>query len=218
MHDIVKNQDRTVLFVSHNMAAVEVLCNKTLLLENGRVAAYGNTREVISKYISGVYRDIKTNLTHKKHSGSGDVRITGFWIENSKNQKVKLPKSGDNCQFIFQYEVAEKQTPQKVNIGFTAKSVSGQPILSNYSSYTGQDGPLPNPKGVVAFKFNKLPLAEGRYRITIHVQVDDKEADFIDEAAEINVGAGDYFKHGAEVSQKISPVYVDGDWFYENSR
>ena len=42
---------RTVLFVSHNMSAVNKLCSRTLMLENGRLIADGNTSSVVSKYL-----------------------------------------------------------------------------------------------------------------------------------------------------------------------
>jgi lipopolysaccharide transport system ATP-binding protein len=41
---------RTVLFVSHNMEAVSGLCKKALLLDEGRLTASGNVKEIISKY------------------------------------------------------------------------------------------------------------------------------------------------------------------------
>ena len=53
MQDVSKDDGRTVLFVSHNMAAVRNLCNRVVLLENGRINSIGNTAELIEKYISG---------------------------------------------------------------------------------------------------------------------------------------------------------------------
>ncbi|HEX6625091.1 MAG TPA: ATP-binding cassette domain-containing protein [Pyrinomonadaceae bacterium] len=49
----VAGQGRTVLFVSHNMDAVNKLCNRAVLLEGGRVGMLGKTEEVIKKYIDG---------------------------------------------------------------------------------------------------------------------------------------------------------------------
>lgn len=41
---------RTVLFVSHNMASIQSLCNKTILLEKGRISAIGKPNEIVQKY------------------------------------------------------------------------------------------------------------------------------------------------------------------------
>ncbi|ULC60554.1 ABC transporter ATP-binding protein [Flaviramulus sp. BrNp1-15] len=53
MQDISKGEGRTVLFVSHNMAAVKSLCNRAMLLEHGHVIFEGQTDEVISYYMKG---------------------------------------------------------------------------------------------------------------------------------------------------------------------
>ncbi|MEI8274179.1 MAG: ABC transporter ATP-binding protein [Paludibacter sp.] len=52
MQDVSKGEGRTVLFVSHNMAAVRTLCNKGLLLENGTTKLSGDISEVIENYLS----------------------------------------------------------------------------------------------------------------------------------------------------------------------
>lgn len=51
MGDVV-HQGRTVLFVSHNMAAMQSLCSRVILLEGGRVADDGPARRVVSRYLS----------------------------------------------------------------------------------------------------------------------------------------------------------------------
>lgn len=50
MGDVSKGEGRTVLFVSHNMSAIDALCNKALMLENGKVLAQGKTKDIIAMY------------------------------------------------------------------------------------------------------------------------------------------------------------------------
>lgn len=50
MQDISRGEGRTVLFVSHNMAAIEDLCDKCILLENGRIKQYGKTEQILKIY------------------------------------------------------------------------------------------------------------------------------------------------------------------------
>jgi lipopolysaccharide transport system ATP-binding protein len=51
MEEVTRTEGRTIIFVSHNMAAIQRLCNKTVLLENGRVKKFGPTHEVIAEYL-----------------------------------------------------------------------------------------------------------------------------------------------------------------------
>jgi len=52
MGDVSKGEGRTVLFVSHNMEAVEMLCNKTMYLHRGMTKNYGNTPQIITQYLN----------------------------------------------------------------------------------------------------------------------------------------------------------------------
>ncbi len=57
MQDISKGDGRTVLFVSHNMAAVKNLCSRGILLENGKIVFDGDIKEAVSKYLKPVEND-----------------------------------------------------------------------------------------------------------------------------------------------------------------
>jgi len=68
----VANQGRTVLFVSHNMAAVRTLCTQTVLLRNGTVAGIGPTDQVIGQYLASSAAELSTHVS-LPHSGPGGV-------------------------------------------------------------------------------------------------------------------------------------------------
>jgi homopolymeric O-antigen transport system ATP-binding protein len=52
MREVSSRAGRTVLFVSHNMAAIEALCSRAMLIEKGTIALAGTTRQVVSAYLS----------------------------------------------------------------------------------------------------------------------------------------------------------------------
>jgi lipopolysaccharide transport system ATP-binding protein len=59
---------RTVLFVSHNMQAVLNLCPKTMLLQNGQIHAYGDTRSVVDNYLAGAgQHELNTEIVPEMH-------------------------------------------------------------------------------------------------------------------------------------------------------
>jgi lipopolysaccharide transport system ATP-binding protein len=55
MHDI-RNQGRTILFVSHDMAAITRLCKRVVLLEGGKLAGDGEPRDVVNRYLSSTLK------------------------------------------------------------------------------------------------------------------------------------------------------------------
>lgn len=52
MQDVSKDEGRTVLFVSHNMDAIQRLCSQCVMLERGRVTAQGDTKSIVVRYLS----------------------------------------------------------------------------------------------------------------------------------------------------------------------
>lgn len=67
MQDISRGEGRTVLFVSHNMAAIKQLCTRCIVLKNGRLIASGDTSEMIQNYLS-VYSELITKKTWDSNS------------------------------------------------------------------------------------------------------------------------------------------------------
>src|SRR5436190_68557 len=83
MGDAAKH-GRTVLFVSHNMAAVQQLCAQSVLLEGGQVAAEGQSADIIARYLaeesSDVAPDTWVDLRAATRSGTGEVRFASFKV------------------------------------------------------------------------------------------------------------------------------------------
>ena len=113
MNDVTKGEGRTVLFVSHNLSAINELCNKALLLNQGQVEMTGNASEVLNKYLS---TPTKVNLDsllrdYKSRRGAGEVRFVNFSINNNKasvepTEKITLNfkiKILDNVDTVFFY-------------------------------------------------------------------------------------------------------------------
>jgi len=86
----MSNQGRTVLFVSHNMATISSLCQKAILLENGKIKGIGLTSKVImSYYTNGLSSPSK--ISYERDSvgpGDEDVRLLGASIKDRNNKNV----------------------------------------------------------------------------------------------------------------------------------
>lgn len=76
MEDVSKNQGRTVLFVSHNLGAVQKLCVKSLLLVNGKLEFFDTTSLVVKQYLGGESSYIFTR--------SSKLEKSYYWIESIK--------------------------------------------------------------------------------------------------------------------------------------
>ena len=81
MNDVSKGEGRTVLFVSHNMAAVRSLCNRGILLENGIIKSDGNAEEVLDLYNSkNNFAETEVKWETKDAPGNQNAKITAIRV------------------------------------------------------------------------------------------------------------------------------------------
>src|SRR5690606_31883928 len=79
---------RTVLFVSHNMAAIENLCNKGLYLKQGQIAFKGNAESSVEAYLSDFKQNMRVPLIDRKErSGNGMLRFEDVVLYNDELSK-----------------------------------------------------------------------------------------------------------------------------------
>ena len=220
MHSMAKDEGRTVLFVSHSMAAVDSLCDRVILLEEGRLAAEGKTREVISEYMSDYVpeEEMPQIAKAKARSGNGKVKIIDFWIEKEKGKRVSTATTGDQCRFVFKYLCPNGKTQKDVDFGFGIKNDMDQPLFLHYTAYTEQELGRCPVEGKIAFVFDRFPLAKGKYKMSTRVTVEGDEADFLPGAINVRVEDGDFYNTGMIVGQTHSPLYVSGNWKLEKSK
>jgi len=93
MQDVSQGGGRTVLFVSHNMSSIQKLCNKAVMLKNGRIEAIGDVKETIENYLSSEKRQEKNKDIKqiKRSEGYGEVvKITDIEIIANKKNTTSL--------------------------------------------------------------------------------------------------------------------------------
>ena len=126
----VSVEGRTVLFVSHNMAAVKELCNTAILLKNGLISYSGRTNDVLREYLSvpvKISSSIEFLNDPKIRRGHGEVRFTEVIINNGD---ISIDPSED-VRLKFKALVLENVP----SIYFTIKVLGtsdGIPVTSGY--------------------------------------------------------------------------------------
>jgi lipopolysaccharide transport system ATP-binding protein len=96
MKDISGNDGRTVLFVSHNMAAVKSLCTRGIVLENGTSVFEGTAEESVDYYLSSSEDNKILKVEDRDdRTGNGKVRLTNIKLLNRKGAEVNSVISGE---------------------------------------------------------------------------------------------------------------------------
>ena len=88
MGDVSKGEGRTVLFVSHNMASVKALCNRSILLEHGSLKLSGPTDEIIKKYLGGDTMDMNHRFIQLDFEGIYIEDVALYNPEHGLNSSI----------------------------------------------------------------------------------------------------------------------------------
>jgi len=116
MKDVSFNDGRTVLFVSHNMIAINTLCDNAILMDNGVISGKGNTNSVINSYINKNYSAFVGKLSPNIDLDNISVRNISFnesnanQIEIFQGEKISfgfniVRKTIKNVKLIFNIEI-----------------------------------------------------------------------------------------------------------------
>jgi lipopolysaccharide transport system ATP-binding protein len=213
MEDVGK-EGRTVLFVSHQMAAIEKLCSRALLLRQGQIKFTGESKETINYYLQDVEVEVeKSNVAELKRSGTGDVKIIAFSVEDSHGNSLSSVASGENIVLVFHYETLSGRPIKNLSLGFSIHSSLGETISILYSDYQGYYFSEVPQLGKIKCKIQNFPYSLGRYLIGVRVLINGVEADWPKGyVGFIDVEAGDFFGTGSVPHSAIGPVLIRGNW------
>jgi len=218
MNEVTKTAGRTILFVSHNMEAVQKLCQRAILLENGEIKKIGDTKDILNTYLSSnpLAQQDTTIKTRRDRKGQGEVKITSFFVEDENGKKVEDIISGGNYSFCVGYESSDKKPVSDLSMAIAFSNENGSPIALNWTKYTNQDFKHAPAKGIVCCKINeKFPLSEGMYNIAINLFGNGIQQDFIKNFGVFEVKWGDFYGTGSNL--KHSPVLLEQKWSIKES-
>ncbi|HVG14969.1 MAG TPA: ABC transporter ATP-binding protein [Chitinophagaceae bacterium] len=161
MKDVSVNDGRTVLFVSHNMAAIKNLCTRGLYLKHGFVEKDANIEEVIDEYFidDNFYKtENRKDLLKFKEAVFYDWNIVDGVDNCSINSRDIAHISFDFCA---------TKAYQNCELGLVIRDFKGDIVFSCNSRDNGGDYFNIKP---IAYRFNfsfRLPIKHGKYEIDI---------------------------------------------------
>ena len=134
--DEASREGRTILLVSHSMQAVRKLCDKTILLEGGRIGFFGNTEQAIEKYeeVSRAPQSIgRIELADWKNRTWSDSGARIEWVELTSDSKVANDGSihiGDSIRVTFGVRFDAVRVGKPIRLSVTLATSDGIPLAN----------------------------------------------------------------------------------------
>jgi ABC-type polysaccharide/polyol phosphate transport system ATPase subunit len=100
----MREEGKTVIFVTHDMAAVERFCHRALLLERGEIVDIGEPGEVAERYLDLNFQTATEEATqvHGKRGGDGTGRVVHAALEDERGERPAMLHQGQPCVFTAQ--------------------------------------------------------------------------------------------------------------------
>lgn len=166
----VGREGRTVLFVSHNMEAVSVLCTSGIVIEAGSILYQGAGQQAISFY-NGTLLDQEISVTCcQSRSGSGGIRIQDVWLSNDKGDKLNRVNPVEPvCLSLIAQVDPFYQNSKKIAVGFGIDTFEGRRIFTTVSSWEDTEIVTSGKHLKVNCRLPSIPLVPGKYLVSASV-------------------------------------------------
>jgi lipopolysaccharide transport system ATP-binding protein len=211
----VAQSGRTVLFVSHNMAIVQNLCERAVLLTRGRVEAIGASADVLAAYLRSASCTDPERLPLSSYRKPGMMPIIqDITLRNSHGQATDHFYAGSELLIDIHYD-----SPLPLNnpvFGIFLLGGMGEKLC--HLQTLSQHGPIPSlaQRGIVRCVLPEVPLAPGTYSLSfscssLHTK---GSLDFLTCPLAFHVEAADYFGTGHLPPARNGSFLLKAEWSF----
>jgi len=162
-----KQEGGTIVFVSHDAAAVERLCERSVLLDAGRVAFDGPTREAVVRYRRALADEIDPaeRGAGLREWGSGEATISSAVLVGEEGSERLQFRSGEPFVLRLAVDAPDGVPPPRLQLELRDDAgmlVAGEAVDLRAIGWTSGNG-----ERSVSFEIGELPLADGRFHLRL---------------------------------------------------
>jgi len=208
----VATEGRTVLFVSHNMAAVQQLCHRGIVLNEGNVTFCGTISDAVQKYIGNIKTLSITDIEERKdRKGSQWLKFTKVAVYDYEGNEIHHVISGKDVFIRLYYKSEIEKQNASVLASFNIRSTQGY-LLTNINSVDSGYGNLNiYQKGYFECRWPKFNLMSGSYDCNLFCSVNSEIVDWMQNAFVLNVENGDFFETG-KLNAQQGDILIPNSW------
>jgi lipopolysaccharide transport system ATP-binding protein len=139
-----REEGTTLLIVSHDKSAVQALCDRAVMIDQGRLVADGSPQEVLDFYNAMISEKENSTVRQTRHedgttvtvSGSGEAVIDSIWLEDAAGNRVEFVGVGDPVDLVIRVKV--ESAVERLVVGYVIRDRLGQAVFGTNSFYTDQ--------------------------------------------------------------------------------
>jgi lipopolysaccharide transport system ATP-binding protein len=204
------------LFVSHNLAAVENLCERCVWIDHGQVHMDGETHTVIRDYMASQRKSDVAGVDLEEtqsRRGNGKIRFQGIEFLSPEGISQKIVRSGDPVVMRFHYLAHERVAYP--SFGFKMYTESGILVTATSTSHHGIYIPSVEPgRGYLDLEIPCLNLLAAKFPISLWVtdQAGTVVYDNVENAINLEVDAANPYGSNFVIDSRFGTVYFPQKW------
>ena len=196
-------QAKTVLFVSHNLAIIENICNRAVVLQKGRLVFNGTAREGIQYYLENLVGEDVSTTSHqvdltcapgRPERYQPQLELLELYTADKEPVNGVLPV-GSALRAVIQVNLAQPSTSFDASIAFD--TLAGQRICTAHSAYEpNRQHERSTGRHTFVCEIPSLPLLPGEYKVSVGLDITNAEADWVDDAMRLTILKSDFYGTG----------------------
>jgi lipopolysaccharide transport system ATP-binding protein len=215
----VARESRTVLFVSHNIGAIQALCQTCILMQNGRSTAIGLTSDIVARYLAKYTEKLVTDgdLRNLDRRGDGNVRFRHIRFFDRNGRSVINPRTGEELNIALEFEgCRSERRPARLSVDFY--DALNVPMFLCASEASHKEAFQIGAGDRTVCRIPRLPLSAGRYKIELFLEQDGIIEDWLLDHVPVEVVDGSFFGTARNLPQgwEAKTVLVDHEWLWRS--
>jgi lipopolysaccharide transport system ATP-binding protein len=194
---------KTILFVSHNLAAVESLCNRGIVVVKGEMVFAGTSKEAVQYYMNEVETASLARTQHildlenaEGRPGKYSPSLTRLELYDSEGNPIQgVAPAGAGLRAVIAFRLPSASSSFDASIAFDTPS--GQRVCTAHSAYEpGRTHTRCSGEQVFVCEIDSLPLIPGEYRVGVGLDIGGQEVDWVADATQLTIARTNYYATG----------------------
>ena len=218
MQDVSEREGRTVLFVSHQISAIEHFCTRGIVLRTGCIAFDGEILDATHTYLKledHLAEGIQSLEGRHDRRGGGAIRLTAVEVRDGAGALINNAASGETLRIRLHYRKCSSLDRLRGARFSVAIAARGQIVVNCSTELVTEGEWVIDGDGAVECVIDRLPLSPGTYQIGVYAEAMGQTQDWLENAARLVIEGGGFYPYSRQVSVGLEGMMfalVDHSW------
>lgn len=206
MQEVSKEGGRTVLFVSHNMAALQNLCPKSVFLSNGTITEIDKTANIIDLYLTQDNRKFSTLEEITLRKGNGHLRFIEGVVRMIDSDEFQMVETFSDIFIILKFSTINTINVKSFRFDIGINNHLGERVA--WISSSSVECLIDIYANSITFKIFNLPLAPGKYDCNLYCEINNELSDWLSNVLDFQVKEKDYYQTGKLILENQGDILL----------